>query len=530
MRFIIQRVGRSTPAWRSAVLLAALGLTTACRQDDALPTGPRVAPPSGPLVAIEGANVTDLPFAGVAINDAGQVAGTQNPGEGAGEPPPRAMLYTPGVGVQDLGTLGGTKSAAYALNEQGQVVGYSTTATGARHAFLWTPGAGMRDLGVLAEGLGSIARGINDRGAVVGQSTLPYPATARNPETHAFLWTPAGGMQDLGALGGELTSSVAYDINNAGQVVGRSYSADRIIPPDPGSDAEYFSRAFLWAPGQGMKDLGALASGYAVAYAINDAGLIVGKSWVSTVLSEEYGYSGRPVLWEPGQAIRDLGGLRDGAHNSAAYGINEAGLVVGSSDLGRIPDGAPVQAFLWSAADGMESLFPTTGLTTAQDINNHQQVVGDTRIATLHVVPGNDHPAASTRGSGFYSVPGQGNRKAHFTFRADFPSGGFVPNGSVRLWIPNGDKNFEGSTIQMLVVSGNRAEFWGTGTLNGTPARFRITAVDGNAHHDGLGDAIRVELWNASGTTLLYDSQPGATQDAPVTTPVDGGNIQVRRG
>lgn len=531
MRETIHSGGWAVPAWRSVGLLAVLGLTTACREDGPLPTGPRVAPPSGPLVAIVGANVTDLPFVGVAVNDAGQVAGTQNPGERPeGAPPPRAMLYTPGVGVQDLGTLGGTRSEAYALNERGQVVGYSTTATGARHAFLWTPGAGMRDLGVLAEGLGSVARGINDRGDVVGQSTLPIPPIPRNPETHAFLWTPAGGMRDLGALGGELTSSVAYDINNAGQVVGRSYSADRIIPPDPGSDPEFFSRALLWSPGQGMKDLGALESGYAVAYAINDAGVVVGKSWVSTILSEDYGYSGRPVLWEPSQGIRDLGGLRDGPHNSAAYGINEAGLVVGSSDLGRIPDGVPVQAFLWSAADGMESLFPTTGLTTAQDINNRQQVVGDQRIATLQLVPGNAHSDAHTRGSGFYSVAGQGNRKAHFTFDASFPGGGTVPNGSVRLWIPGLDKNFESSTIESLVVSGNRAQFWGTGTLNGAPARFRITAVDGNPHHDGVADAIRVELWDASGTTLLYDTQSGAPPESVVTTPIDGGNIQIRRG
>ena len=239
MRYLIHRGGPLATAWRPVVLLAVLGLTTACREDDPLPTGPRVSRPSGPLVSIAGASVTGLPFVGVAINDAGQVAGTQNPGvHPLDQPPARAMLYTPGVGVQDLGTLGGTRSEAYALNELGQVVGYSTTAYGVLHAFLWTPGVGMQDLGALAGGLGSVARGINDRGEVVGQRTLPYPTTTRNPETHAFLWTPAGGMQDIGALGGELTSSVAYDINNAGQVVGRSYSADRIVPSDPASDPE----------------------------------------------------------------------------------------------------------------------------------------------------------------------------------------------------------------------------------------------------------------------------------------------------
>lgn len=105
-----------------------------------------------------------------------------------------------------------------------------------------------------------------------------------------------------------------------------------------------------------------------------------------------------------------------------------------------------------------------------------------------------------------------------------------MPNGSVRLWIPGLDKNFESSTIESLVVSGNRAQFWGTGTLNGAPARFRITAVDGNPHHDGVADAIRVELWDASGTTLLYDTQSGAPPESVVTTPIDGGNIQIRRG
>jgi hypothetical protein len=32
------------------------------------------------------------------------------------------------------------------------------------------------------------------------------------------------------------------------------------------------------------------------------------------------------------------------------------------------------------------------------------------------------------------------------------------------------------------------------------------------------------------GVTLLYDTQSGAPQDAPVTTAVDGGNIRVMTG
>ena len=62
MRYIIQCGGWRATAWRSVVLLAVLGLTTACREDDPLPTGPRVSGPSGPLVSIAGASLTGLPF------------------------------------------------------------------------------------------------------------------------------------------------------------------------------------------------------------------------------------------------------------------------------------------------------------------------------------------------------------------------------------------------------------------------------------------------------------------------------------
>jgi len=86
MRYLIHRGGPLATAWRPVVLLAVLGLTTACREDDPLPTGPRVSGPSGPLVSIGGASLTGLPFVGVAINDAGQV-GDRHAERGAGSLP-----------------------------------------------------------------------------------------------------------------------------------------------------------------------------------------------------------------------------------------------------------------------------------------------------------------------------------------------------------------------------------------------------------------------------------------------------------
>ena len=73
-------------------------------------------------------------------------------------------------GMIDLGTLGGTFSAATSVNAEGQVAGHAETASGETHAFRWDPvNRSMRDLGTLG-GKSSYAQGINDRGDVVGYS------------------------------------------------------------------------------------------------------------------------------------------------------------------------------------------------------------------------------------------------------------------------------------------------------------------------------------------------------------------------
>src|SRR5438477_9429202 len=70
--------------------------------------------------------------------------------------------------ITDLGTLGGTASSATAINNNGQVVGYSSLADGSTHAFLYSAGA-MVDLGTLG-GATSSPNDINDSGVVVGSS------------------------------------------------------------------------------------------------------------------------------------------------------------------------------------------------------------------------------------------------------------------------------------------------------------------------------------------------------------------------
>ncbi len=87
--------------------------------------------------------------------------------------------------ITDLGTLGGDYSFANGINNRGQVVGYSATASGTQHAVLWEDGQ-MTDLGTLSGREYGVASGINSRGQVVGYSTTALG------EVHAVLWGKKG--------------------------------------------------------------------------------------------------------------------------------------------------------------------------------------------------------------------------------------------------------------------------------------------------------------------------------------------------
>jgi probable HAF family extracellular repeat protein len=286
------------------------------------------------------------------INNAGLAVGVSFT---ANDSAHHAFLIGGGM-TKDLGTLGGPSSEALAINTTGQVAGDSLLKDGTTlHAFLWT-GAALQDLGTLG-GSASIASGINDAGQVCGAANLSTAGTY-----HAFLWTN-GAMKDLGTLGDAANSSFAYGVNAAGQATGTA--GDIYGGP---------IHAFLWKNGA-MKDLGTLGGDFSYGNAINGAGQVVGAADLDPGHRHAF-------LWADG-TMTDLGTL--GGTYSHAYGINAAGQVVGASTtrIDQLVTGDYLiqYAFLWSGGtmkDLNQLIPPGSGwfLASAQSINDTGQIVG----------------------------------------------------------------------------------------------------------------------------------------------------------
>jgi probable HAF family extracellular repeat protein len=269
--------------------------------------------------------------------------------------------------VTDIGSLGGIDAYGRGINDAGQVVGWSRTAEGNTHAFITGPkGEGMTDIGTLG-GSDSWAYGINATGQVVGRSLI-----AGDGSYHAFITGPNGiGMTDLGTLGG--SNSWAYAINAAGQAAGISLTTDNS------------SRAFITGPGgSAMTDLGTLGGDYSAAHGINEAGRVVGDSFISNGNQHAFitGPNGVDMV-----DINALGG------ETFANGINSTGRTVGQSDS---------HAFITGAnGAGMTDLGTLGGdESVAFGVNDAGQVVGSAQIAGTPQLPQGDMHAFSTAPGG----------------------------------------------------------------------------------------------------------------------------------
>ena len=331
--------------------------------------------------------------AGLAINNEPMIVGLANDSNFALQRPLWDANTGAIVGFADNMNPASTAIPEH-LNDGGGMAGTEVYGDNKYQGVYWNSAGrafelpGMAGVDPFYGGLHTKAHGINMLGQLVGMGKEGAP----NYYAHAVLWqnkdTPA---LDLGFLeGASLNYSEAYGLNDLTHVVGVSAVA-------------LGNRGFLWRNGQ-MIDLGAL-SGQAVseAYAINNTGLIVGKSnfypvtWQYDVADPDstptisqlpipsgffsatptavndagdvVGYAGSPnidahaILWRNGEAI-DLG-VWPGGHHSIASGINTLGQIVGN---GTIAGDYLDHALLWTVDGECPADFNGDGAVNTQDV------------------------------------------------------------------------------------------------------------------------------------------------------------------
>ncbi len=125
--------------------------------------------------------------------------------------------------------------------------------------------------------------------------------------------------------------------------------------------------------------------------------------------------------------------------------------------------------------------------------------------------------------------------KANFGFVSKYQRGATVPTGQTEFQFKVANFNFHSSSYEWLVVAGARAQFKGTGTVNGTGNYgFLLTAIDGQLNGGGGTDKFRIKIWDKNnGDAIVYDNQVGPGVDpsdgADPVTALGGGSIVIHK-
>jgi uncharacterized repeat protein (TIGR01451 family) len=133
--------------------------------------------------------------------------------------------------------------------------------------------------------------------------------------------------------------------------------------------------------------------------------------------------------------------------------------------------------------------------------------------------------------AGSYRLDPTLSGRANFGFVSKYQKGATVPTGQTEFQFQVGNLNFHSEDYQWLVVAGCKAQYKGTGTINGqTGYGFLLTAYDGDCTVK-KPDQFRIKIWNISTGAIVFDNNYGGSDDIDAANPqvVAGGSIVVHK-
>jgi len=435
-----------------------------------------------------------------AINDSGQVVGRSAIYDADGNQIWHAFLFSNGQ-MKTL-TLGGQPDISYsyatAINASGQVVGSSDVYEGGvykgSHAFLYSNGQ-MIDLSKVDPSLFgtnpddgtsfSYAFAINASGQVAGISDVYKDGVSRG--THAFLYSN-GQMQDLGVLSEDASQrgfSSPASINSSGQVVGYSniYKNGNFKG----------THAFLYSNGA-MQDLGALGEDSAgnvssSAIAINDAGEVIGNS---NIYDGANFVTEHAFLYSDGQ-MKDLNTLID---SSSGITLVNARAINASGQIACF-------AHLASGAQRAVLLSPATAANQAPTADD-QSVTTNAGTPQAVTLTGSDPDAGDTLTFTVTTQPQHGQLSGSGASLTYTPTAGYSGSDSFQFKVTDShgaDSNI--ATVSISVNPINHAPVADAGADQSKEATGSTTSVhlDGSHSSDPDGDSLTYE-WKEGSTVL----------------------------
>ncbi|HET7538841.1 MAG TPA: hypothetical protein VFK05_03190 [Polyangiaceae bacterium] len=326
-----------------------------------------------------------------------------------------------------------------------------------------------------------VANGASQASALNADGVVAGAAQASSGATRAIRWMPGSNPVDLGTLPGGNTSS-ATGVNRALSVVGSA------------AVSTVASHAFVYAGSGPMKDIGHLDFGglspttqNVSAGGINDAGVIAGTSPLQLGAPSFAAYT-RAFVWKNG-ALTDLGSL--GGSNSMASAINSKGWVTGSTAT----PAAAEHAFVWNGGPMMDiGICDGAASSRGRAINEAGDVAGWCFFPQVNGYP-NGHPAIRhaflwTANGGMRDLGTLGNRHGDVLgIGADDTVVGFTvasTGGNVAFIAPAGGaiQNLNdllpagsGWTLSEARAINAQGSIAGVGTLNGVTRGFVLTPI-----------------------------------------------------
>jgi uncharacterized membrane protein len=308
--------------------------------------------------------------------------------------------------------LGGTYGNVYSISATGYVFGASQLPGDVDyHRFLRKPTGETFDLGP-----------VHNDGGVVSNNGFVAATLPNDPQTgasHGGFWSEATGWIVIPGIPqriegtiepGDRTNVFSVSVNSSGTVVGVMTS----IRPSTWQWGEQV--LFKWTRAEGMVALASpLDNRYAEFYGFNEAGQLAGT--LSAASDGDHAFR-----WSAAEGFVDLGTFPGHDYRLRAFGISEAGQVVGFQ---YFPESNIDMPFSWTPQSGLVSLFPaTTQYNYGLGVNTRGQVVGqqrrpgggweydsffmDSLLGAVQTIPGGLYGGSPALGLGSRAMNGSG--------------------------------------------------------------------------------------------------------------------------